>query len=97
MMEAATDSTRIESNRRCNDTMATGKIKKLTDRGFGFITLDEGGEAFFHRSGLAAGAESFYELSEGDTVECDIDATAPKGPRAVNVRVMASSPTDEVA
>lgn len=35
--------------------MATGTIKKvIADRGFGFITADDGKDSFFHREGLAA-------------------------------------------
>ena len=35
--------------------MATGTIKKLiSDRGFGFITADDGKDYFFHRDGLSA-------------------------------------------
>ncbi|MCZ6600430.1 MAG: cold shock domain-containing protein, partial [Acidobacteria bacterium] len=30
--------------------MEVGKIKKLTDRGFGFIAASDGTEVFFHRS-----------------------------------------------
>jgi CspA family cold shock protein len=66
----------------------TGTIKTLvSDRGFGFITLTDGTEAFFHRSSLADSAASFDLLTEGDQVECDVDANSPKGPRASNVQV----------
>ena len=45
----------------------TGKIARLTDRGFGFITPDEGGDkdVFFHARSLAEGL-MFDELKEGD-------------------------------
>jgi cold shock protein len=48
----------------------TGTIKKIiTDKGFGFITPDEGkDEVFFHRSKLASQLY-FEDLREGDEVE----------------------------
>lgn len=61
-----------------------GTIKRLTDKGFGFIT-GEGLEKdlFFHRNSLV-GVE-FSELHEGDTVSFDKE-DSPKGPNAVNVK-----------
>ncbi len=62
-----------------------GKIKKLIrDRGFGFITAEDGKDFFFHRSTLAG--EDFDVLEEGTSVEFDLER-GPKGHRAVNVRV----------
>jgi CspA family cold shock protein len=46
--------------------MAEGTIKRLvTDRGFGFITQEDGSEIFFHRSKVTG---SFESLSEGQRV-----------------------------
>lgn len=61
-----------------------GSIKRLTDKGFGFIT-PEGGEkdVFFHTSALSG--VSYDELSVGDVVEFDVE-DSDKGPRAANVR-----------
>lgn len=61
-----------------------GKIKKLTDKGFGFITSDDNPEKdlFFHSSALA-GIE-FNDLQEGDAVTFEIE-DSEKGPRATNV------------
>ncbi len=62
-----------------------GKIKKLIrDRGFGFITAEDGKDVFFHRSALAG--EDFDALEEGTSVEFDLERGS-KGHRAVNVRV----------
>jgi len=63
--------------------MTQGTIKRLTDRGFGFITY-EGAEKdlFFHSNELKN--VQFSELKEGDKVTFDI-ADSPKGPNAVNV------------
>ena len=64
--------------------MPQGIIKKLTDRGFGFI--DTGGsDLFFHGSALQN--TTYEELREGQKVEYD-EETSEKGPRAGNVRVV---------
>jgi len=60
-----------------------GTIKKLTDKGFGFITVDgEEKDLFFHGNELKN--VKFEELKEGDRVSFD-KADSPKGPNAVNV------------
>lgn len=62
----------------------TGTIKKLTEKGFGFIT-GEGlaKDLFFHSSSLVG--VSFNELHEGDAVSFDTEES-PKGLNAVNVK-----------
>jgi CspA family cold shock protein len=66
--------------------MATGTVKKIVaDRGFGFITGDDGKDYFFHRDALAAAA-SFERLAGGEKVEFDPQASE-RGPRAINVRL----------
>ena len=64
--------------------MPQGQIKKLTDKGFGFIAGDSG-ELFFHQSALQD--VRYDELREGQTVEYT-EGQGPKGPRAENVRVV---------
>ena len=65
--------------------MATGTVKKVVlDRGFGFITDDDGKDYFFHRDGLDATLD-FDRLVGGERVEFEIEAS-PKGPRAGKVR-----------
>ena len=60
-----------------------GVIKKLTDRGFGFIAVEgEEKDLFFHSSELKG--VSYDELKEGDKVSFD-KANSPKGENAVNV------------
>lgn len=66
--------------------MANGTIKKLTDRGFGFIKQEEGKDIFFHCSSLIGG-DQFEDMKEGDTVSYD-HGQGPKGPRAINVRIV---------
>ena len=66
--------------------MELGKISRLTDRGFGFITASGGDELFFHRNECQDLV--FDALTEGQQVSFDREANA-KGPRARNVRLSA--------
>lgn len=61
-----------------------GTIKRLTDKGFGFIAAADGSEYFFHQS--ACTGVRFDELREGQPVTFE-KGQGPKGPRAENVRV----------
>ncbi|OFW01700.1 MAG: cold-shock protein [Acidobacteria bacterium RIFCSPLOWO2_02_FULL_68_18] len=60
----------------------TGTIKRLTDKGFGFIATADGTEYFFHQSACAS--TRFDDLREGQTVSFTV-GQGPKGPRAENV------------
>jgi CspA family cold shock protein len=60
----------------------TGTIKRLTDKGFGFIATAEGTEYFFHQSACAR--MRFDELHQGQAVSFTV-GQGPKGPRAENV------------
>ena len=62
--------------------MPQGTIKKLTDKGFGFIA-GERGDVFFHHSSLEGA--SFEDLREGQLVDYQ-EGRGPKGLRAENVR-----------
>jgi CspA family cold shock protein len=61
----------------------TGTIKRMTDKGFGFIAASDGVEYFFHQS--ACTGTPFNQMREGDTVSFTV-GQGPKGPRAENVR-----------
>jgi CspA family cold shock protein len=64
--------------------VATGSIKKvMADRGFGFITAEDGKDYFFHRDSLS-GSLDFDRLVGGEAVVFDVQQS-PKGPRAANV------------
>jgi CspA family cold shock protein len=63
--------------------MKQGTIKKLTDRGFGFISQDGGEKDLFFHSKELQGV-SFEELREGDKVQFEV-SESPKGPCAVSV------------
>ena len=65
--------------------MAEGTLKRLTDKGFGFISNDRGTDMFFHMS--AVEGVRFEDLREGQKVSYN-EGNGPKGPRAENVRVI---------
>lgn len=61
-----------------------GKIKKLTDKFYGFISADDlSSDLFFHGNELDG--LTFEELNEGDLVEFEIKDT-PKGQAAVQIK-----------
>jgi CspA family cold shock protein len=64
--------------------MATGTVKWFSDeKGFGFITPDDGGkDLFVHHSEIKA--DGFRTLAEGAKVNYESEA-GDKGPKAVNV------------
>ncbi len=60
-----------------------GTIKNLTDKGFGFITVDgEEKDLFFHSNELKG--VTYEELKVGDRVSFE-KVDSPKGPNATNV------------
>jgi len=63
--------------------MADGKIKKLTDKGFGVIETAGGEDLFFHMS--AVEGVRFEDLQQGQAVSFT-KGQGPKGPRAENVK-----------
>ena len=66
-----------------NAQMAEGTIRKLTDRGFGFIKTDGAKDLFFHSS--AVQGVTFEELREGQKVSFT-EGQGKKGPCAENVK-----------
>jgi CspA family cold shock protein len=67
--------------------LATGIVKWFNDdKGYGFITPDDGGkDLFVHHSGVAG--EGFKSLAEGAKVEFE-PSEGQKGPQATDVRAV---------
>ena len=65
--------------------MAEGTIKRLTDKGFGFIDNGSEKDLFFHSSSLQG--VSYDDLREGQRVSYD-EARGQKGPCAENVTLV---------
>lgn len=63
--------------------MPEGKIKKLTEKGFGFIDTGTGKDLFFHSS--AVQGVRFDDLQEGQRVSFT-EGRGQKGPCAENVK-----------
>mgnify|MGYP003174395428 FL=1 len=65
--------------------MAVGKVKWFNaEKGFGFITSEEGKDIFVHFSAIQA--DGYKSLEEGQTVDYDVTET-DRGPQAQNVVV----------
>ncbi|MCW2878349.1 MAG: putative cold-shock DNA-binding domain protein [Sphaerisporangium sp.] len=70
--------------------MPTGKVKWYdADKGFGFLTRDDGGEVFVHSSALPKGVEA---LKPGQKVEFGV-AEGRRGQQALSVHVLEQPPT----
>ena len=66
--------------------MATGKVKWFNEqKGFGFISRDEGDDVFVHFSEIKS--EGFKTLAEDQAVTFDIKE-GPKGLQAANVKAL---------
>ena len=64
--------------------MANGTVKWFNpDKGFGFITQDDGSDVLVHFSAIEGAG--YRNLEENDKVEFEVTA-GPKGPNASNVR-----------
>ena len=63
--------------------MAEGTIKRLTEKGFGFIDTGVDKDLFFHHSSVEGVA--YEQLHEGQRVEFT-EGRGEKGPRAENVK-----------
>ena len=63
--------------------MSTGKVKWFNaEKGYGFITSEDGKDVFVHFSALQM--DGFKVLEEGDKVEFEV-VNGEKGPQAANV------------
>ena len=67
--------------------MATGTVKWFSpDKGFGFISREDGDDVFVHFSAIQG--DGYRNLEENQKVEFDV-TQGPKGPQAANVRPVA--------
>ena len=63
--------------------MAKGKVKWFSNqKGYGFITPEEGNDVFVHHSAIQG--EGYKTLEEGQDVEFEV-TTGPKGEQATDV------------
>lgn len=70
--------------------MPTGKVKWYdTEKGFGFLTRDDGGEVFVHSTALPAGTTS---LKAGQRVEFGV-VEGRKGQQALSVHALEEPPS----
>ena len=61
-----------------------GTVKMFNaEKGFGFITTEEGKDVFFHYSSLLM--DQFKTAASGEKVEFDVEETE-KGLRAINIK-----------
>ena len=65
--------------------MPKGTIKKIMDRGYGFIKAEQEEDLFFHRNDIE-GVE-FTSLSEGQEVEFEKGQGRDGRPQAVKVKL----------
>lgn len=72
--------------------MPTGKVKWYdSDKGFGFLTRDDGGEVFVHSSALPGGVTT---LRPGQRIEFGV-VEGRRGQQALQVRVLETLPSVE--
>lgn len=70
--------------------MPTGKVKFYDkDKGFGFVSRDDGGDVFVPKSALPEGVE---ELKAGTRLEFGV-AAGKRGEQALSVRILDAPPT----
>lgn len=74
--------------------MPTGKVKFFdTEKGFGFLSKDDGGDVFVHSSALPAGVTA---LKPGQRVEFGV-AEGRRGEQALSVRILDPIPSVSAA
>lgn len=72
--------------------MATGKVKWFNDqKGFGFISSEEGKDVFVHHSVIEG--EGFRTLQDGESVDYEAE-DGPKGSKATRVRRLSPAPAN---
>lgn len=70
--------------------MPTGKVKWFdVEKGFGFLSRDDGGDVFVHKAALPPGVQA---LKAGDRVEFGV-AEGRRGEQALSVRILQPPPS----
>lgn len=66
----------------------TGKVCMFnTSKGYGFISVSDGRDIFFHSSQLLIPGEDYKTIEVGKKVEFDVEET-DRGQRATNIKVV---------
>lgn len=76
--------------KRWGSTVATGKVKWYdADKGFGFLTTDDGGDVFVRAESLPAGVDA---LKSGSRVEFGL-VSGRRGDQAIQVTLLEPTPS----
>jgi len=67
--------------------MTNGTVKTVTDRGFGFITVEGSDKDIFFHEKTLTGDLAVRKLRVGDKITFDVEET-PKGKNAVNIKLV---------
>jgi CspA family cold shock protein len=87
-VQASLDILRVAQHTKAVEVqMPNGTVKWFSDeKGFGFITPDDGGQDLFvHHTGIVG--EGYRSLAEGTKVSYESES-GDKGPKAVNVKAV---------
>jgi len=66
--------------------MATGTVKTVTDKGFGFIKQEDADKDIFYHENSLEGELADRKLRVGDKVKFEVEQTE-KGPNAVKIEL----------
>jgi len=66
--------------------MATGTVKTVTDKGFGFIKQEDSDKDIFYHETSLEGELADRKLRVGDKVKFEVEQT-DKGPRAIEIEL----------
>ena len=70
--------------------MPTGRVKWYEkDKGFGFLTSDDGGDVFVHKAALPSGVD---DLKSGQRVEFGV-VDSRKGAQALSIKLLEAPPS----
>ena len=67
--------------------MVNGVVKTVTDRGFGFISMEGSDKDIFYHEKSLEGDQAVRKLQVGDKVTFDVEET-PKGQNAMKIKLV---------